>query len=133
MVLIRFLPFICVQTSLYEFPSTTKLIAYNSFMYHNIAVIIFVHSSYFYKYFFQSMLTTFLALYYLKSYPFSNSTLVNIVYICFTVHHLAHSLFKFSFQFEQTLRYLQIGNLSYILNSNIQSELQSRHVQRLIE
>ena len=60
-------------------------------------------SNYFVKFNFQMFLSIFLYYFYMKTYPHSNSTLSNIVFVSFTGYQLVHNLFKFSFQFELIL------------------------------
>ena len=82
----------------YSFP--IKLIAYTMMFCHNFSVYLLKHSTYYLKFNFYMFLSTFLYYFYLKTYPYSNVTLTNIVYVSFTAYQLTHNLFKFSFQFE---------------------------------
>lgn len=93
--IMRMLP-LCL--TLYDnFPFSVKVIAYTTLFYHNFALYFLVHSSYCTKYYFYMLLSTFLNYYYLKTYPYSNVCLTNIVYVTFAGYQLAHNLFKLCF------------------------------------
>jgi len=80
-----------------DYPFSTKLIAYTSLCCHNFSLYLLKQSNYFLKFNFQVFLSTFLYYFYMKTYPHSNGTLSNIVFISFTAYQLFHNLFKFSF------------------------------------
>lgn len=86
-----------------QYPITVSLIAYTTVVYHNVSVFVIVHSQYMIKYYFYMFLGSLLVYLYLMSYPYANMTIVNIVYICFSLYKLSHYMFKFSFQFEQII------------------------------
>ena len=126
--IMRMLP---LSLSLYDsFPFSVSLIAHITLFYHNFAQYFLVHSSYCTKYYFYMFLSTFLNYFYLKSYPYSNVTLTNIVYITFAGYQLAHNLFKLCFQFGLMIHTLNRGNLAGLLPASIQNTLQSRFVAR---
>jgi hypothetical protein len=89
--------YLTLDLSITNYPFSIKLIAYTMTLCHNISVYLLKHSNYYLKYNFYMFLSTFLYYFYLKTYPYSNVTLTNIVYGSFTAYQLTHNLFKFSF------------------------------------
>lgn len=83
-----------------QFSFSTKLISYIAYFQQFFGFFFLRHSTYHHKFIFQMFLASFLNYYYLKSYPFCNVTLTNIIYFTFIAYQLTHNLFKFSFQFE---------------------------------
>jgi hypothetical protein len=102
-----------------DYSFSIKLIAYTFLCTHNFSLYMLKQSNYFVKFNFQMFLSIFLYYFYMKTYPHSNSTLSNIVFVSFTAYQLFHNLFKFSFQFELILTQIGVGNLSAVLPARI--------------
>ena len=109
-----------------------SLIAYVTVIYHNVSIFLIIHSQYMTKYYFYMWTASMMNYQYLALYPHANTTLTNIVYLCFSLYQLTHYLFKFCMQFEQMLTMLQAGNLAAMLSANVQNALQQVHVRNFM-
>jgi hypothetical protein len=112
------------------YPFSTSLISYTITMCHLFSIYVLKHSTYLLKFNFQMFLCTFLYYFYLETYPHSNVTLTNLVFMSFTAYQLFHNLFKFSFQFELIVTQIGNGNVSAVLPARIQNVLQTWYVDR---
>jgi hypothetical protein len=93
-VAIKLLPFCLSQT---HFPMSTQLIAYSNLFGYNFSDYLLQHSKYKTKYRFWMLIGTFLYYFYLLTYPYSNVTLTNSVFVTFSLYQIFHNLFKFSY------------------------------------
>lgn len=83
------------EANFYSF--SVKLIVWVSTVQHLVAKFMLARSSYFKKYHFYSILCCFINYFYIKTYPYCNVTLTNIVFLTFAGYQVCHNLFKFSF------------------------------------
>jgi hypothetical protein len=127
LLLIRMLPYTLAYK---QNPFSTALISLTCLLSHNFSMYVLEHSRYQMKYKFWMLTACFLNYFYLKTYPYCNVTLTNIVFVTFSLYQFAHNLFKFSYHFESVIRQLQAGTLSAVLPAYIQNELQERFTSR---
>lgn len=93
-MIVRWLPY-CLCTT--QYPYSTCIIAYTNLVAYNFGNYVLMHSKYKAKYTFWMSMGTILYYFYLMTYPYSNVTLCNTVFITFSLYQIFHNLFKFSY------------------------------------